>query len=181
MSTSVKNKNNFNSSIIEDLKSSEKTKVKNAIKILSSKADESIVQSLLDLYSTLNEESFVKQELKSVFSQLKISKALPVLIDNLSNINNRIKELSLFSIWSSNLDATDHIPKIVECACKGDFMVTLEALTLIENLEGPFNEQDLIESMITINEYLTENSNEKIDLIKSILETIKSYEQQIQI
>ena len=60
-------------------------------------------------------------------------------------------------------------------------MVALEALTLVENLEGPFSEQDLIESMIFINEYLSEDEDDKVDLIKSILDTIKVYEQQIQI
>ena len=48
-------------------------------------------------------------------------------------------------------------------------MVALEALTLIENLEGPFNEQDLIESMITLNEYLTNQTDDKKDLINSML------------
>ena len=60
-------------------------------------------------------------------------------------------------------------------------MVALEALTLVENLEGPFSEQDLIESMIFINEYLSDGGDDKVDLIKSILDTIKVYEQQIQI
>ena len=181
MNKDEKNKTNFNNSILEDLKSSDKTRVNNAVKKLSNKADASIIKALLDLYSTLKEDSYVKKQLKDVFSQLKISKAVPVLIEGLSHQDDKIKELCLFSLWSSSLDAADYLPPIVQCACKGDYMVALEALTLVENLEGPFSEQDLIESMIFINEYLSEGGDDKVDLIKSILDTIKVYEQQIQI
>ena len=181
MNKAEKNKTNFNNSILEDLKYSDKTRVNNAIKKLSNKADASIIKALLELYSTLKEDSYVKKQLKDVFSQLKISKAVPVLIKGLSHKENQIKELCLFSLWSSSLDAADYLPPIVQCACKGDYMVALEALTLVENLEGPFSEQDLIESMIFINEYLSEGGDDKVDLIKSILDTIKVYEQQIQI
>jgi len=48
-------------------------------------------------------------------------------------------------------------------------------------LEGPFNEQDLIESMISINEYLSKEKDDKIELIQSILQTITKFEEQIQI
>ncbi len=87
----------------------------------------------------------------------------------------------LFAIWSSNLDACDHIPVIVNVACKSDFMVALEALTLIENLEGPFNEEDLMEGMIHINEYMSGPLDDKEGLIKSISETLMLFEEQIQI
>jgi hypothetical protein len=181
MSTTATKINTLNNSILQDLKSGDNSKIKNAFKKLSNKGNASIIQPLVDLYTSLEEDNTIRNEIKVVFSQLKTTKALPELIKNLSHRDNRVKELVLFSIWSSNLDAADYIPAIVECSCKGDFMVALEALTLIENLEGPFNEQDLIESMITINEYLSKDKDDKIELIQSILETIKVFEEQIQI
>ena len=181
MSTSTIKKNDFNQSIVNDLKSDNKTKIKNAFKKITNKGKPSIIQPLIDLYCQHDTDTHLKNEIKAVFSQFKTSKALPILIDNLSHKENSVKELMLYSIWSSNLDATDYIPQIISCACNGDFMVALEALTLIENLEGPFNEQDLIESMITLNEYLTNQTDDKKDLINSMLETIKAFEEQIQI
>ncbi|MDG2369985.1 MAG: hypothetical protein P8M12_05040 [Flavobacteriales bacterium] len=171
----------FNKAILQDLESGNNAKVKNALKKLSSKGNESILEPLIEFYTSLNEEDSIRNEIKTVFSQLKSTKALPELIKNLTHPDNRVKELVLFSIWSSNLDAVDAIPSVVDCACKGDFMVALEALTLIENLEGPFNEQDLIESMISINEYLSKEKDDKIELIQSILQTITKFEEQIQI
>ena len=173
--------NSINQTILQDLKSGNDSKVKNAFKKLSNKGNASIVQPLIDLYSSLEEGNSIRNEIKTVFSQLKTTKVLPELIKNLAHQDNRVKELVLFSIWSSNLDAVDYIPAVIECSCKGDFMVALEALTLIENLEGPFNEQDLLESMIIINEYLLKEKDDKIELIQSILDTIKVFEEQIQI
>jgi hypothetical protein len=181
MNTTAIKMNSINQTILQDLNSGNDSKVKNAFKKLSNKGTASIIQPIIDLYSSLEEGDSIRNEIKTVFSQLKITKALPELIKNLAHQDNRVKELVLFSIWSSNLDAVDYIPAVIECSCKGDFMVALEALTLIENLEGPFNEQDLIESMIIINEYLLKDKDDKIELIQSILDTIKVFEEQIQI
>ena len=84
-------------------------------------------------------------------------------------------------IWSSNLDAEEHLTLIVKAAIEGDFIVALEALTLIENLETINNESIIIESMILINEYLSEKDDDKIDLIKSMLDVLKHFEAQLQL
>ena len=50
MSTSTIKKNDFNQSIINDLKSDNKTKIKNAFKKITNKGKPSIIQPLIDLY-----------------------------------------------------------------------------------------------------------------------------------
>ena len=180
MDNSKNKKKDINTSILNDIQSNDRSKMIKAFKKLSSKGNEKIIQSLIELFSKSDNEE-VKNEIKNTLSQLKTTKALPVLIDNLSHKDNRVKELVLFAIWSSNLDACDHIPVIVNVACKSDFMVALEALTLIENLEGPFNEEDLMEGMIHINEYMSGPLDDKEGLIKSISETLMLFEEQIQI
>ena len=180
MDKTTKKLNDFNLIILKDIQSNDRTKMINAFKKLSSQANETITQPLLDLYSTSQNDA-IKIEIKKTFSQLKTSKALPILIKNLNHKDNRVKELALYSIWSSNLDACDYIPEIIVAACKGDFMVALEALTLIENLEGPFKEEDLMEGMISINEYFSNNMDDKENLIKSLSEILMLFEEQIQI
>lgn len=180
MDKTTKKVNDFNASILKDLESKDQTKMKNAFKKLYSKGNESIIQSLLNLYSSSQNDE-LKNEIKNTFSQLKTSKAFPILIKNLNHKDNRIKELVLYSIWSSNLDASDHISEIVSVACKGDYMVALEALTLIENLEGPFKEEELLDAVISVNEYLSGKLDNKENLIKSISETLMLLEEQIQI
>ena len=42
---------------------------------------------------------------------------------------------------------TDHIPVLIEASCSGKLHGDLEALTVLENLEGPFNEDDLFKQI----------------------------------
>ncbi len=171
------NKINF---IIKDLQSDDNIKISATLKKIADNGNETLIEPMLELYVRSNDE-VIKLQVKNILSQLKISTALPILIKNIMHSDNRIKELSLHSIWSSNLDAADHIPQIVDAACKGDFMVALEALTLIENMEGPFQEEDIIESMISINEYFSESIDEKEELIRSMFSVLNQFEEQIQI
>ena len=170
----------INQSILNDIQSLDRSTMTKGFKKLSSKGNEDIIQPLIDIYSSSNNNE-LKEEIKKTLCQLKTTKALPILIENINNNNNRVIELVLHAIWSSNLDACDYIPQIVKAACKGDFMIALEALTLIENLEGPFNEEDLLEGMVHINEYLSEEPDDKERLIKSISSTLTQFEEQIQI
>jgi len=169
----------LNISIIKDIKSNNKVKVKKAFEKLYKNGNISIIQSLIDIYC--EQDSYVKSEIKKILSQLKVSKTLPILINNLEASNNEIKELILHSIWSSNLDAEEHLTLIIKTAIDGNFIVAFEALTLIENLETINNESVIIEAMILINEYLSEKDDDKIDLIKSMLDVLQHFEAQLQI
>ena len=78
------------------------------------------------------------------------------------------------------MDMTDHIPLLIEICISGNFMVILEGLTVLENLEGPFNEDDLFQASTLLQEALYETSESKEkELIQSmydiILEFGKSY------
>ena len=59
---------------------------------------------------------------------------------------------------------TDHIPELIEASCSGNYMVILEALTVLENLEGPFNEDDLFQANTLLQQYFM---NQKIVKKKS--------------
>ena len=60
----------------------------------------------------------------------------------------------------------DHIQKIVEAACSGT-MVILEALTVLENLEGPFSQDEILNASTLLQEqHESPNGSEK-DLLCS--------------
>ena len=71
---------------------------------------------------------------------------------------------------------TDHIPELIEASCSGNYMVILEALTVLENLEGPFNEDDLFQANTLLQQYLyeSEDSKEK-ELIKSMYDIVLEF------
>ena len=155
-----------------DLSSSNDTVIKKALIKTRAKGNEQLIEPLIDLYSN-TENLKIKGEIKSIFSELKNKDILEFLLPQLNQGNNEVKELILFSIWSSGIDMTDHIPELIESSCSGNYMVILEALTVLENLEGPFNEDDLFQANTLLQQHLyeLEDSKEK-ELIKSMYDIV---------
>ena len=158
-----------------DLSSSNDTVIKKALIKTRAKGNEQLIEPLIDLYSN-TENLKIKGEIKSIFSELKNKDILEFLLPQLSKGSNDVKELILFSIWSSGIDMTDHIPELIEASCSGNYMVILEALTVLENLEGPFNEDDLFQANTLLQQqlYESEDSKEK-ELIKSMYEIVLEF------
>ena len=159
----------------EDLSSSDDSVIDKALTKTRAKGNEQLIEPLIDLY--INTENHkIKEEIKSIFSELKNKNILDFLLPQLNKGSNEVKELILFSIWSSGIDMTDHIPELIEASCSGDYMVILEALTVLENLEGPFNEDDLFQANTLLQQYLyeSEDSKEK-ELIKSMYDIVLEF------
>ena len=159
----------------EDLSSSNDSVITKALTKTRAKGNEQLIDPLIELY-TKTENQKIKEEIKSIFSELKNKDILDFLLPQLSEGSNEVKELILFSIWSSGIDMTDHIPELIEASCSGDYMVILEALTVLENLEGPFNEDDLFQANTILQQYLyeSEDSKEK-ELIKSMYDIVLEF------
>lgn len=159
----------------EDLSSSNDSVITKALTKTRAKGNEQLIDPLIELY-TKTENQKIKEEIKNIFSELKNKDILDFLLPHLSEGINEVKELILFSIWSSGIDMTDHIPELIEASCSGNYMVILEALTVLENLEGPFNEDDLFQANTLIQQYLyeSEDSKEK-ELIKSMYDIVLEF------
>ena len=68
----------------------------------------------------------------------------------------------------------DHLKEITQAACNGDYMVILEALTVIENLEGPFSEEDIFQASTLLQEQLYElPDGDKKELLNSMYHFIQ--------
>ena len=90
--------------------------------------------------------------------------------------NQEVKELVLFSMWSSGIDMTDYIVELIEYSCDGEYMVILEALTVLENLEGPFNDEDLFQGSTIIQEKIYESKDDKKkELLQSMSNVIQGF------
>ena len=90
----------------------------------------------------------------------------------------RIKILT--SIWNSKVDYSDYLAQFVKLAAEGGFMETLECLTVIENLDGPFEEEQFFESQIALKNYLDNrksSNDEKAQLMSEIALLIKDLEE----
>ncbi len=171
----ITEKNKVVKQIIEDLKNNDEKVVLKALEKIKDKGKTSVIVPMFDLFESTSNEKY-RVEIKKIFSSIKDSYALDLFVERLSSGSYELNEVLLYSLWNSNLNAVDFIPEIVETAINGNYMVALEALTVIENLEGPFSNEKLEESRYLINEYFAEGVDEKADLIKSILDVVLELE-----
>lgn len=63
-------------------------------------------------------------------------------------------------LWNTRLDFSPYLVAFVHWALEGDYQNTLESLTVIEQMEGPFLEEHLLEAQCLIQEHLGEDKKE---------------------
>ena len=158
-----------------DLASDKSLIVSKALVKTKAIGNEELIAPLVELYKT-TEDIKLKQEVKNIFSELKNKDCFDFLLPHLMEDNYEVKELILFSMWSSGIDMTDYIVELIEYSCDGGFMVILEALTVLENLEGPFNDEDLFQASTIIQEKIYESEDDKKkELLESMSNVIQGF------
>ena len=129
---------------LKQFESDNETDVLSALKIFEQQGDISILPSVFE-------------KLRSC--ELTIEKA--IFIQFLSEEKEQaLRQKVLTSIWNSKLTYDEHLPFFVMLASTGDFMQSLECLTIIENMQGPFAEHELLESQLLLKEYVEEATHE---------------------
>ncbi len=165
--------------IILDLGSDNEETVLKAVKNTRSKGTEQIIPSLFTAFERGSES--VQEEIRKLLGELKSTSTMEPLIDQLGSDNEECRKLALSAIWSSGLNANDYIDEIVQVAINGSFMEAFEALTIIENLEPPFEEEVILNSQLMLKEYFArERKSEGDDLLRTITTIINSINNQLQ-
>jgi hypothetical protein len=123
-----------------------------------------------------------KEELLVFFNNLTAPDAQEIMIQILMDPDNlSIRQILLSTIWNSRLDYSLYLAEFVEMAVEGDYLEALECLTIIENLEGPFEESDILEAQLHLKEYLElgVKDDQKAILISEIALLIKNFNEEL--
>jgi hypothetical protein len=165
-------------SLLNDVQSDSLTKVKAALEALEINGDSSVIPTIIKEL-TLEGHSEKNMLLLDFLAIIKTPNAIEVFIEVLNDSDFLpYRQLILNSIWNSPLNFSDFLPKFVEIALNGDFMETLECLTIIENLVGPFEEKSVFEAhlLLTTTE-IDPNDDKKKALLSEIALKIKEFQQ----
>ncbi|MCH2223971.1 MAG: hypothetical protein MK066_04315 [Crocinitomicaceae bacterium] len=149
--------------ILEDLNSDDVKKVSKGIKALEAHGNASMIKPLADLLlKGVSEKN--EGEIIELLSCLKDTTVVVEVMDVLEEEKYLpIRQIILSTIWNTKVDFSNYIDTFVEIAVKGNFMESLDCLTIIENLEGPFMEEDILESQLHLKTYMesTETKDEQ--------------------
>ncbi len=167
---------------IQDIASNQSAKITTALDGLQVHGDETVIAPLIQTLTGLSDEN--KALIVEFLSSLKHSASkTEIMKAALDPTNTAIQTTILSTIWNSPLDYSEYIADFVRLAVKNDFMVTLECLTILENLEGPFEESHILECQLQLRDYLEgtyEKSSQKDQLISEIALLIKDIDRNLQ-
>lgn len=139
--------------LLSDVHSGIPSKVTAALDSLQVHGDDSIIEPLIQSIDLQTDEKCVA-EIIEFLSSLKSTKAVATVMDCLRNPTYAHQQIKILStIWNSLLDYSEHLSEFIALAVKGDFLVTLECLTILENLDGPFEESSILEAQLLLKDY----------------------------
>lgn len=165
--------------LIGDLQSGNENKISTSLKALQSNGDLSVLEPIAALLMTrLTEKN--KQEVLEFLSTLNVSEAVDTMMGIVKNEDLlQIRQQVLSTLWNSKLDYSYYLPDFVEIAVDGDFMEALECLTIIENMEGPFEERHILEAKLHLKDYLEDDAPkdpQKAQILSEIALLLKDFD-----
>ena len=165
--------------LLLDIQNGDASKVIKAIKTLEAHGNTSALEPLINYWKNVTDPS-LDRELGEFFAALKDTDSrhpIMKMLEDEEDTEFRIKLLT--AIWNCKVDYSDYLAEFVQIAADGTFMETLECLTIIENLDGPFEEEQFFESQIALKSYLDQRENgddQKAQLMSEIAVIIKDLE-----
>lgn len=165
--------------ILNDLKSNKPEKVTTALDSLQVYGDYTIIEPLFQfILETDNLES--KSLVIEFLCNLKDSKSMLMVMDSLHQPKFKSIQIEILTtIWNSPLDYSEYLADFVKLAVENDYLIALECLTVIENLDGPFEESAILESQLYLKDYNDgkhSKSKEKDQFMSEIALLLKDFD-----
>jgi len=161
------------------LNSDDPGELRSTLKEIEKEDDVRLVKPLIEL-GKRNRHINVKLEISQLLYDLKLTKGHKIILEELKNMDsNPFRAVLIATIWNANISAMDHLDLFVKIAIEGSFEEAIECLTVIEETEGEIVEEQVLESLLLLKEYIKNNDNSSLDktpVIKDILTKVEGIE-----
>lgn len=163
--------------LIAELFSTDPAKVMSALEKIPEKGDHTMVVPLLKTYRVWENEDEIRKQIAKIMYELKTETAIPELIAALDDPDFEDYRAFLISIfWNAGIFPVTHIDVLVRHAIKGDYMVALEVLTVVENIEAKMEPEMLQDAMFDIDEHIEMYPDDAhIELLEELKQILTSH------
>lgn len=160
--------------IITDLLSTDEKKVFTALKQVRKHGKKEVIIPLIDLLC-LSENEDIKNEIAAILFDLKDQTVVEDIIIALEDEKYQDEKATLISIfWQSSLDSSEYITSIVKQAIKGNYIIGIEVLSVIDNYDTTFQETEIEDLKFDLDEAIESEVSQKRDLLVSIRKAMDS-------
>lgn len=169
--------------ILKDINSGQEKKIIDGLKALKVNGDDNVIVPIIDVW-VKGVSPTAEKEIITFLGDIKSTSSVETIMDVLLNKEyDKIHLQLLTTIWNSKVDYSEYLVEFVSMATQYDFLVALECLTIIENMEGPFEEHHILDAEIILREFAenhSENKTEdekKVQMIVDISNLVKSFDE----
>lgn len=161
--------------LVTDLFSTKDSTVIKALEELRTLGNENtlepIIQTLVDTKSEV-----VRTEIVRYLNELKSAKATAPLFKAILSPKYHVFQAELVAaLWESGLDCNAYITPLVELAINEDYLVAIEALTVIENTNPPYNQEELSKLIVKVDSAILLADDLKTPLLANLKELLLSF------
>jgi hypothetical protein len=115
----------------------------------------------------------VKEETLMTLKKEKAGEILLAAIASPQAKNN--KHSLVAACWESEINFSKYLSFFIILALDADYLVSLEAITVIEEMDGPFNPTDIVEGIKKIKTAQQNSSAERIVLLNDLINTLQNF------
>lgn len=161
--------------ILKDFQANDSKIVLEAIKKNRKEGNQQTFSALLELLKD-TDEPLVEASIIEFLYDLKDEQSVPVLINAIQNEEFAFYHSFLVaSFWQSAIDGSEYLEIFVKAALKGEYMTSLEALTVVENFDSSFDHTLLLELEADLIEGIESEENEdKKALLVSLSDVVRN-------
>jgi hypothetical protein len=130
-------------------------------------------QTVTDALIAITDVKISLMEREEFLKILKDNDSRPLLIQEIEVEKDPVKKAKLISVfWEIGLEATDRFLFFVEQACSDNYLVSLEAFTVIETIENEISQEDLKTAEKIVSAKIKE-APESLPLLEELLKFIQ--------
>lgn len=133
-------------------------------------AKEDVIDSLITLLTFPENKAFREEALLI----LKKEKRGDLLIRAVQSAETDKHKL-IAACWESEINFNNELPFFVDLALNEDYLISLEAITVIGTMEAPFEQAILQESIAKVKVAQSQRSDERAVLLNDLRDTLQSF------
>ena len=168
-------KDSVKKEILDQLISLDEAIVNKALDKIRKSGDHTFVGPLMQRLAA-GENTLVHAMILQLFQDLKDKPSMDLLLNEM--IDSKFDELRpklLECVWQSGIDVRHRLDDIIKINLKGDFLVCLETLTIVENFDPGLNNETLDRNIEKMKAHMLEDSDSSDELRLSMLEVLENF------
>ncbi|MFC2118303.1 hypothetical protein ACFLTI_03375 [Bacteroidota bacterium] len=160
--------------ILELLYSSSEDDILKGIEIMRIEGSCKLIPALISVLHH-SENNFIRKSISSVLFDLKDKESVPFLIESIRDEENHDElDILVSACWQTGLDFSDHIILFSELFVKEDYIVSIEAYTVIDThfIENKLSDKSINQMLEILKPAVSTIALEKKTLLEELIKTL---------